>query len=92
MTTVAAALDESLDFDVIGAWGHIPSESNHEETNLGGPELFLRRTGLAIEVAFRNVMSNCLMEGIKPHTEEEVAGVKMCVNEMIRQDSFVAPC
>mmetsp|Transcript_33555 Transcript_33555/g.50041 ORF Transcript_33555/g.50041 Transcript_33555/m.50041 type:complete len:80 (+) Transcript_33555:56-295(+) len=77
MTTVAAALDESLDFDVIGAWGHIPSESNHEETNLGGPELFLRKTGLAIGDAFKSIMRNCMTEGCQPYTEKRVAGVKM---------------
>lgn len=33
-----------------------------------------------------------LQEEVKGHTEEEVLGEKLCVSEVIHQDSFIAPC
>jgi hypothetical protein len=29
---------------------------------------------------------------VADHTEEEVAGMKLCVSQTVHQDSFVAPC
>lgn len=33
-----------------------------------------------------------LKEEVENHTEEEVAGMKLCVSNVVHQDSFSAPC
>lgn len=33
-----------------------------------------------------------LKDGDESHTEEEVAGMKLCVSKTVHQDSFIAPC
>ena len=35
---------------------------------------------------------NQLKEQVERHSEEEVAGMKLCVSKTVDQDSFVAPC
>jgi len=44
------------------------------------------------EKAAQALHEDQLKQGVENHTEEEVAGQKLCVSKTVHQDSFIAPC
>lgn len=44
------------------------------------------------EEASKALHEESLQKSVENHTEEEVAGMKLCVSKTVHQDSFIAPC
>lgn len=91
------------DVEVLGEWDHgmnDPNEKPHD-TSL---KVSAKQAILKAERAVDNVVRTAIQKGatalrvdehakaeVAEHTVEEVAGLKMCVNEVVHKDSFLTP-
>jgi hypothetical protein len=91
------------DVEVLGEWDHGMNDPNekHVDTSL---KVSAKQAILEAERAVDSVVRRAIQKGAtalrvdehakaeaKEHTVEEVAGLKMCVNEVIHKDSFLDP-
>ena len=72
------------------------NKGHDDEGFLASPKRLVPQVRLSFVKALNDLMAvshdEHLKEEVESHTEEEVAGMKLCVSEVVHQDSFTAPC
>ena len=93
--------DHGVEPDVLdNSFSNEDDLKGHDEDIFAGPKRLVQQ----VRTSFTKVMHDLsdraaevrndehLKEEMENHTEEEVAGMKLCVSKTIHQDSFSAPC
>jgi hypothetical protein len=71
-------------------WGH-PEEG--EDDAVECTKRWAKQVETAvIELWHRWSNEEQFQQQVRQHTEEEVAGMRLCVSKTVHQDSFIAPC
>jgi hypothetical protein len=95
--------DHGVEPDVL-AVSNSADDDNLKENEAGtfaGPKRLIQQAQNAISNVWHNLSEQVaettrkdehFKAEVEGHTEEEVAGMKLCVSKTIHQDSFIAPC
>ena len=89
-------LDDVHIDDSSGDDGKHDNKGHDDEGLLASPKRLVTQVKFSFVKALNDLMEvshdEHLKEEVENHTEEEVAGMKLCVSKVVHQDSFTAPC
>jgi hypothetical protein len=69
-------------------WGHPEGEDDALECT----KRWAKQVQTAVIELWHQWSNEEFQQQVRQHTEEEVAGMKLCVSKTVHQDSFIAPC
>lgn len=94
--------DHGVEPDVLDASFSNDDEAlkGHDDDMLAVPKRVAQQVRTSVSKAIHNLSDNLaglkndahLKEEVENHTEEEVAGMKLCVSKIVHQESFSAQC